>query len=104
MVVRAASWLGERGRRLAAATGFAAPWVFLMPTTRGRLDLTVAAREYGYALGLVGLAGAGLGWRSSRYGRIACATGVLGAGVLAIPLLEATLLARSLPERLAEAF
>jgi acetyl esterase/lipase len=104
MLRRSASWLGERGRRLAAATGLAAPWVFLQPTTRGRLDLTVAAREYGYALALVGLAGAGLGWRSSRYGRIACATGVFGAAVLAIPLVGATLLARSLPERLAEAF
>ena len=86
------------------ATGIAAPWVFLSPTTRGRLDLTVAAREYGYAVAVVGLAGAGLGWRSSRYGRIACATGVLGAAVLTIPLVGAILVARSLPESLTEAF
>jgi acetyl esterase/lipase len=104
MVISPASWLAETSRRLAMATSFAAPWVFLPPTTRGRLDLTVAIREYGYALALVGLVGAGLGWRSSRYGRIACAMGVLGAMVMAIPLVEASILAQSLPQRLAEAF
>ena len=104
MVISPASWLAEMSRKLAMATGFAAPWVFLPPTTRGRLDLTVAVREYGYALALVGLTGAGLGWRSSRYGRISCAMGVLGATVMAIPLVEASILAQRLPERLAEAF
>lgn len=103
-IIRSALWLCQRGCRLAAATGFVAPWVFLQPTTRGRLNLTVAAREYGYALALIGLLGAGLGWRSSRYCRSACAIGALGATVMTIPLVQASRLARKLPESLTEAF
>src|SRR5829696_3504752 len=103
-ITKSALWLREVGCRLAAATGFVAPWVLLQPTTRGRLDLTVAAREYGYALALIGVVGAGLGWRTPRYGRIACAMGALGATVMTIPVVQAGRLARELPESLTEAY
>jgi acetyl esterase/lipase len=96
-------WLREKGCKVAAATSLAAPWIFLRPTTRGRLDLAVAAREYGHALALAGILGAVAGRRSSGFGRLACAMGVLGATVLTIPFVEASRVARDLPRRLTEA-